>query len=209
MDNISIVEIIGYVASVLIAVSLMMSSILKLRIINLFGSFVFAIYGLIINAYPVAAVNFFIAIINIYYLFEIYSRKEYFKVLEVEPETEYLKNFLSFYETDIKKYMPSFTFSVSKENIAFFVLRNMVPAGLIIAKKNIDATVFVELDYVIPGYRDFKIGKFVYNKIFSEMDVKEISSNPGNENHEKYLKRMGFRKKEVEGKTIYSLITSQ
>ena len=36
-------EIIGYIASVLVAISLMMSSILRLRIINLVGASVFAL----------------------------------------------------------------------------------------------------------------------------------------------------------------------
>lgn len=200
------VEIIGYTASVLVAISLMMSSILKLRVINLAGAVIFTIYGLIIGAYPVATVNFFISIVNIYYLLEIYSRKEYFRVLEVEPENDYLKSFLSFYETNIKKYIPSFDFSITKEHTAFFVLRNMVPAGLIIAQKINDEKIFVDLDFVIPGYRDFKIGKFVYNKIFNDRKIKEINSHPGNFVHEKYLKRMGFRKKNSNGETIYSLI---
>ncbi|MFA3783678.1 hypothetical protein ABRY23_11505 [Melioribacteraceae bacterium 4301-Me] len=199
------IEIVGYLASVLVAISLMMSSILKLRIINLIGAITFTIYGFIINAFPVAAVNFFISIVDIYYLWEIFSRKEYFKVLKVEADAEYLKNFLTFYENDIKKYIPSFKFYETKENIAFFVLRNMIPAGLVIARKISNDTILVDLDYVIPGYRDFKIGKFVYTKIFSDMNVKEIVSLPGNKTHIKYLKRMGFSKKVIDGKTIYAL----
>ena len=36
--------------------------------INLIGALLFTAYGLIINAYPVAAVNAFIVLVNIYYL---------------------------------------------------------------------------------------------------------------------------------------------
>ena len=68
MDSRMWLEIVGYVASVLVAVSLMMSSILKLRIINLVGSAAFTVYGLLIGAYPVAAVNLLIVFINLYYL---------------------------------------------------------------------------------------------------------------------------------------------
>ena len=71
-------EIIGYVASVLVAVSLMMRSVLKLRVINLLGAAVFTLYGLLIGAYPVAVVNFVIALIDLYYLREIITSKEYF-----------------------------------------------------------------------------------------------------------------------------------
>ena len=55
-----ILQIIGYTGSVLVAVSLMMSNIVRLRWINLFGAGTFAIYGLLINAYPVFALNGFI-----------------------------------------------------------------------------------------------------------------------------------------------------
>ena len=71
-------EIIGYVASVLVAVSLMMRSVLKLRVINLLGAAVFTLYGLLIGAYPVAVVNFVIALIDLYYLREFVPSKEHF-----------------------------------------------------------------------------------------------------------------------------------
>jgi|ERR1051325_4597590 hypothetical protein len=57
MGYLNIYELIGYVASVLVAISLTMTSILRLRIINLTGSACFTLYGLLIGAYPVAIVN--------------------------------------------------------------------------------------------------------------------------------------------------------
>lgn len=194
MYNINLVEVIGYLASVLVAVSLMMSSIVKLRIINLIGSLIFTFYGIIITAYPVALVNGFIAIVNVYYLIEILSAKEYFDILEVEPDSQYLKYFLSFHQNEIKKYVPNFSFDSNNNNRVIFVLRNSVPAGLVCAK-NIDSnTVLVNLDYVIPGYRDFKIGRYVYKKFFRENNIRKIFTYPGNKTHNKYLRKMGFEK---------------
>ncbi|HSV76380.1 MAG TPA: hypothetical protein VLH37_05040 [Bacteroidales bacterium] len=66
--EISILEWIGYIASVVVAVSLMMVSIVKLRWLNLVGSAVFSFYGFAIGAYPVGVLNLFIALVNIYYL---------------------------------------------------------------------------------------------------------------------------------------------
>ena len=192
--NINLIEVIGYLASVLVAISLMMSSIVKLRIINLIGSLIFTFYGIIISAYPVALVNGFIVIVNVYYLIEIFSAKEYFDILEVEPNSEYLKYFLSFHQKEIKKFVPNFSFDTNDNTRVIFVLRNSVPAGLVCAK-NIDInTVFVNLDYVIPGYRDFKIGKYVYQKFFKENNIRKIFTYPGNNTHNKYLRKMGFVK---------------
>ena len=68
MDAVISFEMLGYAASVFVAVSLMMRSLTKLRVINLVGSVLFTAYGLIIGAYPVAIVNAFIVLVNIYYL---------------------------------------------------------------------------------------------------------------------------------------------
>jgi hypothetical protein len=70
-----IYEIIGYTASALVAISLMMSSIFKLRVINLIGAALFTLYGLLIGAYPVAVLNFTIVLIDLYYLRETIKSK--------------------------------------------------------------------------------------------------------------------------------------
>jgi hypothetical protein len=195
MDFLSVYEIIGYIASILVAVSLMMSSILKLRVINLTGAACFTVYGLLIDAYPVAVVNFIIVLIDLYYLYEIYVTKEYFKILGVSNNSEYLKYFLSFHDQDIKRFFPGFSHTPSEQQLTFFVLRNLVPAGLFIGEIRNTDSLFVELDYVIPGYRDFKIDKFVYSEnpdFFREKGFRKIHTSPGDKKHEGYLRRMGF-----------------
>jgi len=80
MEILLVYEIIGYVASLLVAVSLMMRSVLKLRIINLLGAAAFTLYGLLIDAYPVAVMNLFIVLIDLYYLREFITSKGYFSL---------------------------------------------------------------------------------------------------------------------------------
>lgn len=75
MFGIPLIEWVGYLASVLIAVSMFMKDIIKLRFINLVGSLCFVIYGLIIKAYPVALTNIVIVIVNLYYLYKITNEK--------------------------------------------------------------------------------------------------------------------------------------
>lgn len=202
-----LIEIIGYSASVLIAISLMMSSIVKLRIINFFGASIFSTYGFIIGAYPVGILNGFITLVDIYYLSEIFFKKEneYFRVLEVKNNSDYLNYFLQYYEQDIKKFIPSFSFIPCDSCHVMFVLRNTIPAGLVISEYSDDDSIHVRLDYAIPGYRDFKMGKYVFNEIFKHKKVKNIYSDPGNEKHESYLRKMGFEKEELNGKPIYKL----
>lgn len=201
----NITEIIGYIASVLVAVSLMMSGILRLRIINLAGALFFSVYGFIIGALPVAIVNGFICIVDIYYLWEMLSAKEYFRILELKHDSEYLAYFLGFHRDEIKKYMPSFNYSPGTASTVFFILRNSIPAGLLLAQPAEDGGLFIELDYVIPGYRDMKIGKYVYNNIFAVKPVTKLYTHPGNRRHDDYLKKMGFTTAQYEGREVYCL----
>ena len=72
MDSANIWEWVGYLASVVVAISLMMANIKKLRWWNLIGAALFVAYAVAIDAIPVALVNFFIVLIDIYYLVKLY-----------------------------------------------------------------------------------------------------------------------------------------
>lgn len=191
------VEILGYAASLLVAVSLLMSSILRLRVINLVGAVCFTAYGLLIHAYPVAAVNFVIVLINVYRLWEIFSAREFFRLLEVRHDSPYLLEFLQFHGSDIARFFPSFAFRPGDDLLVTFVLRNMIPAGLFLGRPQPGAVLAVELDYVIPGYRDFKVADFVFRENAGRLrdrGFRVVSSPPGNAEHEAYLRRVGFRR---------------
>ncbi|MGD8780592.1 MAG: hypothetical protein PVH88_16700 [Ignavibacteria bacterium] len=200
-----LIEIVGYSGSVLVAVSLMMSAIVKLRIINLLGAAIFSTYGFIIGALPVGFLNAFIAIVDIYYLYEMFSAKELFKVLEFRYDSEYFKYFIDFHKKDIEKFSPYFEFLPNERWNILFVLRNSVPAGLVCAEKINDDSLYVKLDYAIPGYRDFKIGKYVYNNVLKESSIKKIFTNSGNEEHIKYLTKMGFVESTMDSRQVYLL----
>ncbi|WP_425425290.1 YgjV family protein [Vibrio sonorensis] len=62
------VEILGYAASIMVAISLMMKDIVKLRVLNFIGCALFTAYGLMIDAWPVVVTNGFIACVNVYFL---------------------------------------------------------------------------------------------------------------------------------------------
>lgn len=198
-------QIFGYVASVLVAISLMMSSIVKLRIINLVGAACFSTYGFLIGAYPVFVLNGFIALIDIYYLIQIFGTKEYFRILEVKTNADYLKYFLNFHKNEILKFIPTFNFEPNENYHVMFVLRDTIPAGLVISEYLDDDTIYVKLDYAIPGYRDFKMGKYVFNEIFKQKKVKKIYSDSGNKKHQKYLKKMGFEKCTLNNKELFCM----
>lgn len=198
-------EWLGYLSSIIVAISLLMSSIIKLRWYNLAGSILFAIYGYMIHAAPVAAINTVVVFINIYYLYKIYTEKEYFKLIEINEESNYIKGFFDFYKNDISKYFPEFKFTMAGTSISFFILRNMVPAGIFIASEHDEESLHINLDFVMPEYRDFKIGKFIFEdneRYFKDKGYKKLFCYASNNEQKAYLKKMGFNRVNQDGKDL-------
>lgn len=194
METVVVYEIIGYLASVLVAISLMMSRIVPLRIVNLIGSATFTLYGYLIGSWPVAGMNFFIVLINIYYLVQIYNSREYLRILEVSKADEFLRYFLGFHKTDIQQYHPGFEEKVDLGELNMLVLRDTVPAGAVSGEME-NGRLTLNLDFVTPQYRDFKIANFLYaeNKdYFREKGIKEIAALPADSKYATYLKKVGF-----------------
>jgi len=199
-------EIIGYTGSVLIALSLMMKNIVRLRKVNLFGASAFAIYGLLVNAYPVLVLNSFIALVDIYYLVDIYRKKDAFSLMPVlDPNHPYLNKFLDFYSDDIQKFSPEFIRNKIEEANYYFILRNLVPVGIFIYKvRSIDEAEIL-LDYSIPDYRDLKNAEYLYYaalEFLKEKGIKNLIAKSKVDKHRNYLKRVGF-KADTENKNIF------
>ncbi len=197
LATLSWLEWLGYIASMIIAFSMTLGSIVKFRIVNLIGAASFAAYGFIIGAYPVGALNVFIVVVDIYYLIKIFGRKDDFELLEVRPDNQYLIKFLNFNQQEIQTFFPHFSYSIEQTDISFFVLRNTTVAGLFLGQKNGEGALKVSLDYVTPAFRDFKNGRFVYrhlNDKFINQGITKLVADDSSPQHAKYLRSIGFQK---------------
>lgn len=191
----TILPILGYVASVIIALSMTINSIVKFRWVNLIGAATFSIYGFIIGAYPVGFLNGFIVLVDLYYLRRIYSKQELFETLEIHPDNKYLLRFLEFHKTEIEKFFPHFSYKPELNTVSFFILRNMAVAGVFLAHKESEDTLKVGLDFVIPAYRDYKNGEHIYLRVikkFAENGCKKVIASGDSKEYAQYLKKLGF-----------------
>lgn len=194
--NTEILQWVGYAASAIIAVSLALTSIVKFRWLNMIGALIFSIYGFMIGAIPVGVLNGIITLVDIYYLVVIYGKREIFETLEIRPENRYLIRFLGYHNDEIQKFFPGFEYKPDMNTVSFFILRNMSVAGLYLAHREDGNVLKVGLDYVIPEYRDFKNGKYVYlrlKKRFISMGFTSVMAEGRSEKYVKYLKKIGFR----------------
>jgi hypothetical protein len=190
-------QIIGYVALGIIALSMVFNSFVKFRWVNMIGAGIFAAYGFLIEAYPVALLNTFIFSVDVYFLMKIYFKKEQFKVLEIKSNNQYLFSFLEFHQKDIQKFFPGFEYQPEMNTVSFFILRDMAVAGVFLAHKTDENTIKVGLDFVIKEYRDYKNARFVYhrlNPVFIEQGIENFIVLPQSFEHIKYLRKMGFVK---------------
>ncbi len=201
-------SILGYAASIIVATGMMMSSIKILRWINLLGAITFSTYGFLIGALPVGILNSFIVMIDIYHLITIYTKKEYLKPLPVRGDNKLLLEFLNFYKEDIKNFFPDFYYKPEINKFSFFVLRDMSIAGLILAREYEPEILKISLDYTIPQYRDFKVGKYVYDthiQKFKDSGYKLLIAFPSNKKQKNYFDKMGFAPTNHNGKLSYTL----
>lgn len=195
-----IYEMIGYSGSFLIAISLLMSNIFKLRLINCIGAVLFSTYGFLIKAPAVFLLNAFIACVNIYYIFLLKTKKDIFKFIKAEPQDKILEYFISFNLEDIKYFFPKFDIQLLKQtNIkCFLIMRNLIPVGVFIFKKENEKGEIL-VDYVTKEYRDFKNAIAFFNseevkQEFQKLNIKQLFIFSENKKYNKYLKKIRFQK---------------
>lgn len=187
---------VGYLASLLLAISLIVTNALKFRIYNILGCLTFIVYGILITAFPVILANSILLVINIYQLYKLYNSTEVFEMVTITPNNEVAQKFLSYYGSDILKFFPNAKLDLHENNFCFMVLRNMALANLFMGNKKDNGVVEVTIDYTIPTYRDFKIGSFIFNKgknYLLEKGVNElVYTQQLHPVHQKFLLKMGF-----------------
>ncbi|MFA9431553.1 YgjV family protein [Egicoccus sp. AB-alg2] len=190
-----VVELIGYLASGLIVLSLLMASVLRLRVVNLVGSAVFTAYGALIGSLPVVLTNGAIVCINVYYLARLWRDRTgngYFEVVASDTRAPVLRRFVDFHLDDIRRFQPDFA-GVRDDHLAWFVLRDAVPVGVVLARRDGEVG-HLDVDYVTPAHRDFTAGQVLFGAsgAFRGAGISRVTAHAATSDHRRYLARMGF-----------------
>ena len=84
-----------------------------------------------------------------------------------------------------------------KESLNVVVLRDLVVANMFSGKLGEDGNLVVNLNYTVPKYRDYKVGKFLFDEGKSHLTAKGVHTvqykEVTNKNHREFLVRSGFR----------------
>ena len=191
----TVVEIIGYVGSALVVISMLMTSVVRLRVINLIGSLIFTCYALLIRSYPTAAMNLFLVGINVYHLVRLLKVQKSYDLVAVDGDSSYVAYLLEKYGEDIRSFFPSFSFNRDEVDTAWLVCCDSSPAGLFLGKCSGEGTVDVLLDYSTPVYRDTSVGRFLYSRLAKE-GFRSLVFRENAPRHVDYMEKVGYKKSE-------------
>lgn len=188
---------IGYLASAFLAASLVVSNAFKFRWYSLGGQVTFIIYGFMINAMPVVIANGILLVINIIQMVRLYQIQEAFDLVQISTHDELISCFIRRNKKDIESYFPEFAESNSGDK-AFVTLRDLTVANLFIFRMKGEGEANVLINYTIPKYRDYKVGKFIFGQEKEKLltqGVKKISYDKvSHAGHAKFLTLLGFTK---------------
>jgi hypothetical protein len=208
--NITLIELIGYLLTMGLATSMALSKTIRLRWIMFGLSLIVAGFGLIMllnyDNFSVFLINLCFAGINGYVIWKIHRIKDYFRLFEVKTDSRYLNAFIEYYFKEINHIVPYFSYSPNDKTKSFVLLKNMAVVGVFIVNVKDEQTLQIELDFVIPEFRDYKMGKFIYLRnqdFFYEKGYRQFHIVSLSKQNDEYLEKMGFHEDNSSGERIF------
>ena len=188
-------DIVGWGGSALLIYSLLQTSILRLRVLNLVACVILIVFNWLVGVWPMVGMNAVLVAINAWFIAQMWRQRgdeAVFEVLEVAPGDEYLRHVLRVHGADILKFNPGFVHDPAAGNDAFLVQKGDETVGVVLLAVEGD-TAHVRLDYVTPRFRDFSPGEFVWRRsdMLAERGVRRVVTPPDMVGA--YYGRIGFR----------------
>lgn len=176
--------------------SLLQARVLRFRLINTLGTLVLLVFNALISVWPMVGMNAVLLAINLWFIAKLTRERHdeaVFEVLEVGRDDRFLRRFLELQEADIAKFQPGSTWAPAAErDHAFLVLRGTEIVGVVLLDADGDVAQ-VRLDYVVPKYRDFTPGEFVWRRsgVLRELGFRHVMTPPDMVGA--YYPEVGFR----------------
>ncbi|HHW84191.1 MAG TPA: YgjV family protein [Actinomycetales bacterium] len=187
-------EIIGWIGSGIVVVSMMQQRITRLRLVNLVGCLVSLAYSVAIGAWPLAGLNAALSTIQIYHLVKLWRTRDdarTYQAVVTDPQAEIVDYLLERHGSEIRGFFPAFRGPEDSTN-AFVVMNGDEVVGLVLATREGDVAE-LDVDFVLPAYRDFTPGQFVFGRssVWQETGVRKVRTAVGGPD---YYERIGFTK---------------
>jgi len=187
------IDLLGYVASFIILVSLTMKSIVKLRWINAVGSLLFVLFAFLTKSTPTIVMNLGIILIDLWYVIGITVKRSDYHLVKAERGSAWLDYFYQCNQIEIDDIFSLDAFGEAK-HFSYFVCNDEI-AGLLAWKEISPVECRIMIDFVTPRFRDLKIGTYFFLQhlsIFREKGYSRLVYENVGKRHWKYLGKLGF-----------------
>ena len=188
-------EMFGYLGSLLVLVSMLMTSVVRLRVINLIGSAVFAAYAILIRSYPTAFLNGCLVVINLVHLLRLRNADDKsYEIQRINAGEGFSEWFIRQYQDDIRQFFPAFNATDARNADGFAVFFENQAAGILLGNRK-DADFEVLLDYTTPAFRDCSVGEHLYNGL-PNCGIERLVCAADSPEHVQYMEKMGFERQD-------------
>lgn len=194
-----LLEIVGWAGSVLLVVSVLQTRVMRFRVLNAGASAVLLGYNAAIEVWPMVGMNLVLVGINIWVITGMLRRRHDSRAYDVVPvgvDEPYLAHVLTRHAADIAEHNRASESVLAAAEHAFLVTSGDDLVGVVLSRtgRSTDEQQVV-LDYVLPPYRDFTPGEFVYRADgpFAAMGARQVVASPAMMRSGTYLDAVGFR----------------
>ena len=139
---------IGYIGSLLVLISMMMTQMIKLRFINSTGCIFSIVFSILTLNMPVLVLNSALLLINVIQIFRYYTHKKEYDIVASEVDSSILKHFVQKYNKVITNENPGFFKRFEDANYAKVIYADDTIVGMLIGRTEDGKNLDVYLDYV-------------------------------------------------------------
>lgn len=195
-----VLEIVGWFGSALLVVSLVQTRVMRFRVLNAAASAVLIGYNLAIEVWPMVGLNIVLVGINLWIIAGLLRRRHdprAYDVVRLGVSEAYLAHLLGRHAEDISRFNPVPNELLARAEHAFLVSEGDAVVGVVLSRTGAAPDEQqVLLDYVLPPYRDFTPGEFVFRPDgpFAQVGARRVLASPAMTASEKYLEAVGFRR---------------
>ncbi|KGM13366.1 hypothetical protein [Cellulomonas bogoriensis] len=194
-----VVEVVGWVGSGLLVLSLTQTRVMRFRVLNLVACVVLVAYNAVIGVWPMVAMNVVLTAINLGVIVTLLRRRHDARAYVAVPVgvgEPLLAHLLERHGKDVRRFWPGATEDLlGAAEHAFVVTSGDQLVGVVLSRAGAATDEQqVLLDYVVPAFRDFTPGEFVYRTDgpFAELGTRRLVACPRAAATARYLSAMGF-----------------
>lgn len=195
-------EIVGWAGSALLVLSLVQTRLMRLRVLNSIACVVLIAYNAVLGVWPMVAMNVVLVAINLWAIARLLRERHDSRVYEAAPiatDAPVLLGVLRRHWADIARFNPDLAAGdagalLARADHAFLVTTGDQVVGVVLSADAGPGTQQVLLDHVLPAYRDFTPGEFVFRADgpFQALGTRTVIASPGMAAAEGYLRAVGF-----------------